>query len=94
MAEPILKIENLEAGYGEMQVLWGVSLGVETGQLTTIIGANGAGKTTTLRASMGIINPKAGRIILKGEDVTRLPPMPRLTVAWFSFLRAGSCSPT
>ena len=74
MAEPILKVENLEAGYGEVQVLWGISLGVEAGQLTTIIGANGAGKTTTLRASMGIINPKAGRIILKGEDVTRLPP--------------------
>ena len=74
MAEPILKVENLEAGYGEVQVLWGISLGVEAGQLTTIIGANGAGKTTTLRASMGIINPKAGRIILKGEDVTRWPP--------------------
>jgi branched-chain amino acid transport system ATP-binding protein len=74
VAEPILKVENLEAGYGEVQVLWGISLGVEAGQLTTIIGANGAGKTTTLRASMGIINPKAGRIILKGEDVTRLPP--------------------
>ena len=74
MAKPILKVENLEAGYGEVQVLWGISLGVEAGQLTTIIGANGAGKTTTLRASMGIINPKAGRIILKGEDVTHLAP--------------------
>ncbi len=74
MVEPILKVENLEAGYGEVQVLWGISLSVEAGQLTTIIGANGAGKTTTLRASMGIINPKAGRIILKGEEVTRLPP--------------------
>lgn len=74
MAEPILIVENLEAGYGEVQILWGISLGVEAGQITTVIGANGAGKTTTLRASMGIINPKAGRIILKGEDVTRLPP--------------------
>lgn len=74
MAEPILKVENLEAGYGEVQVLWGISMGVEAGQLTTMIGANGAGKTTTLRASMGIIKPKAGRIILKGEDVTRFPP--------------------
>ncbi len=74
MAEPILKVENLEAGYGEVQVLWGISLSVEAGQLTTIIGANGAGKTTTLHASMGLINPKAGRILLKGEDVTRLPP--------------------
>ena len=74
MAESILKVENLEAGYGEVQVLWGISLNVAAGQLTTIIGANGAGKTTTLRASMGIIKPRGGRIVLKGEDVTHLAP--------------------
>ena len=74
MAESILKVENLEAGYGEVQVLWGISLNVAAGQLTTIIGANGAGKTTTLRASMGIIKPRAGRIVLKGEDVAHLAP--------------------
>ena len=74
MAEPILKVENLEAGYGEVQVLWGISLNVAAGQMTTIIGANGAGKTTTLRASMGIIKPRGGRIVLKGEDVTHLAP--------------------
>ena len=74
MAEPILKVENLKAGYGEVQVLWGISLNVAAGQMTTIIGANGAGKTTTLRASMGIINPTGGRIVLKGEDVTHLAP--------------------
>jgi branched-chain amino acid transport system ATP-binding protein len=72
MAEPLLKIEALEAGYGEVQVLWGVSLAAERGQLTAIVGANGAGKTTTLRAVAGTITPWRGRVLFEGEDVTRL----------------------
>jgi branched-chain amino acid transport system ATP-binding protein len=73
VAEPILTVENLESGYGEVQVLWGVSLAVQPGQVTTIIGTNGAGKTTTLYTVMGDIRPSVGRITFKGEDVTRLP---------------------
>ena len=69
----ILEIHQLEAGYGEVQVLWGVSLRVAEGTVTTIVGANGAGKTTTLRAISGIIRPRAGRVLLGGEDITRLP---------------------
>jgi branched-chain amino acid transport system ATP-binding protein len=72
MAEPLLKVEALEAGYGEVQVLWGVSLSAERGQLTAIVGANGAGKTTTLRAVAGTIAPWRGRILFEGEDVTHL----------------------
>lgn len=73
MNETILKVENLEAGYGELQVLWGTSLEVPKGQLTTIVGANGAGKTTTLRGITGIVRPSGGRVWFNGEDVTRLP---------------------
>ena len=73
MAEPLLRIEAVEAGYGEVQVLWGVSLEVHAGRVTTIIGANGAGKTTTLRAVMGAIPVARGRVSFRGEDVTRLP---------------------
>ena len=68
----ILDVQALEAGYGEVQVLWGISLRVPEGQLTTIIGANGAGKTTTLRAVTGLIRPQAGSVRFNGEDVTRL----------------------
>jgi branched-chain amino acid transport system ATP-binding protein len=68
----VLQIDRLESGYGEVQVLWGISLEVQPGKLTTIIGANGAGKTTTLRTTMGSLRPWRGRVLLHGEDVTRL----------------------
>jgi len=73
MSAPV-EIQGLESGYGEIQVLWGISLSVRAGKLTTIIGANGAGKTTTLRTMMGSVRPWGGRILLDGEDVTRMPP--------------------
>jgi branched-chain amino acid transport system ATP-binding protein len=71
---PLLEVQQLESGYGEVQVLWGVSLQVEAGRLTTLVGANGAGKTTTLRTIMSSVRPWRGRILLSGEDVTRLSP--------------------
>jgi branched-chain amino acid transport system ATP-binding protein len=73
MADALLKVETLEAGYGEVQVLWGVSLAAGRGQLTAIVGANGAGKTTTLRAVAGSIAPWRGKVTFEGEDVTHLP---------------------
>jgi len=69
-----LEIQGLESGYGEVQVLWGISLKVQPGKLTTLVGANGAGKTTTLRTIMGSVRPWGGRVLLEGEDVTKLPP--------------------
>jgi branched-chain amino acid transport system ATP-binding protein len=74
MTERLLQVEGLEAGYGDVQVLWGLSLAAAPGAATTLVGANGAGKTTTLRAVMGAIAPRAGRVIFAGEDVTALPP--------------------
>ena len=73
MGDTVLEITGLEAGYGEVQVLWGISLAVARGRLTTLVGANGAGKTTTLRAVVGSIAPWVGRVVLENEDVTRLP---------------------
>jgi branched-chain amino acid transport system ATP-binding protein len=68
----LLQVENLKSGYGEVQVLWGISLEVQPGKLTTIVGANGAGKSTTLRSIMGSLRPWGGRILFGGKDVTRL----------------------
>ncbi len=70
----ILEVKGIESGYGEMQVLWGVSLKVEQGSIVVILGPNGAGKTTTLRTIMGILKPWKGRITFQEKDVTRLPP--------------------
>jgi len=69
-----LEFENLSSGYGEVQVLWDISLQVPAGKVTTIIGTNGAGKTTSLRTSMGSLRPWSGRVRLHGDDVTRLSP--------------------
>ena len=68
----MLKIENLQAAYGKVEVLHGISLEVPKGKLVTLIGSNGAGKTTTMRAISGMIKPKAGTVMLGGRDVTGL----------------------
>jgi len=73
MSEALLQVEGLETGYGEVQVLWGLSLYAVRGKLTVLVGANGAGKTTTLRAVIGTLAPWNGRVLFQGEDVTRMP---------------------
>ena len=69
----LLEVEALEAGYGALQVLFGVSLDVGAGEIVALMGSNGAGKTTTLRALTGQLRPTAGRVLLDGEDVTGHP---------------------
>ena len=68
----MLKIQNLQAAYGKVEVLHGISLEVPKGKLVTLIGSNGAGKTTTMRAISGMIKPKAGSVTLGGVDITGL----------------------
>lgn len=67
----ILKVENLEASYGELRVLRGINFEVQKGGVTTLLGANGAGKTTTLRAICGMIR-RTGSITLDGQETTRM----------------------
>ncbi len=69
----MLVVEGLRAGYGKVQVLHGLDMRIEKGQLVTLIGSNGAGKTTTLRALSGMIRLESGRITLGGADITGLP---------------------
>ena len=70
----ILKVCDVDAGYGEVQILWGTTMTVEEGKLTSLIGTNGAGKTTLLRSVMGLNRPWKGSIWFNGQDVTRLSP--------------------
>lgn len=72
MAEHLLRIEALNAGYGEVQVLWGIDAQVNEGEIVCVVGSNGAGKTTLLRAISGIIRATSGRILFAGEDIARL----------------------
>jgi len=65
----MLTIENLQAGYGKIHVLHGISIHVPKGKVVTLIGSNGAGKTTTMRAVSGMIKPNSGTIKLNGKDI-------------------------
>ena len=68
----MLSIKNLEAGYGKVQVLHGISMEVPKGKVVTLIGSNGAGKTTTMRAISGMIKPTAGELNLHGKRIDGL----------------------
>ncbi|MBX9840613.1 MAG: ABC transporter ATP-binding protein [Xanthobacteraceae bacterium] len=72
MAEPILTVEGLAAGYGDVRVLWDINLTVAAGEITCIVGSNGAGKTTLLRTLSGLVPASSGRIAFQGEDTTAL----------------------
>jgi branched-chain amino acid transport system ATP-binding protein len=67
----MLKLRNLDAGYGSLSVLRRVSLHVKPGEIVTIIGANGAGKTTLLKTVTGLLRAQSGEIIFNNEDITR-----------------------
>lgn len=69
----ILQIKEITSGYGEVQILWGTNISLETGKMTSLVGANGAGKTTLLRTVMGQLKPWQGTVHFNGQDVTRLP---------------------
>ncbi len=68
----MLKVDNINTYYGNIQALKGVSLAVEEGEIVTLIGANGAGKTTTLMSLCGIVPPRSGEILFQGKAVHRL----------------------
>jgi branched-chain amino acid transport system ATP-binding protein len=72
--ESVLEIDELEAAYGPTQVLHGISLTVEQGEIVSLIGRNGAGKTTTLNAVLGNVDVVGGRITFKREGLTYLSP--------------------
>jgi branched-chain amino acid transport system ATP-binding protein len=66
----ILELKGLCAGYGEIQVLWGIDLDVRRGEITALIGSNGAGKTTLMRALSGLIPTTSGYYFSEGKDIT------------------------
>ena len=71
---PLLEIRDLVVRYGEIEALRSISLGVDEGQVVTLLGANGAGKSTTLRAISGLAKPAAGDILFDGKSIAGLGP--------------------
>jgi branched-chain amino acid transport system ATP-binding protein len=74
VAEPLLRVENIQTYYGSIQALKGITIEVHEGEIVTLIGANGAGKSTTLRSINGLNHPRTGKIVFQGTDVTSMPP--------------------
>jgi branched-chain amino acid transport system ATP-binding protein len=74
MSETVLSLKNVNGWYGESHVLHGVDLDVSRGEVVSLIGRNGAGRTSTLRAIMGLLERREGRIELKGRDVSSVAP--------------------
>ena len=70
----ILKIENITAGYTEVDILHQVNVQVRVGEIVSIIGPNGAGKSTLLKTIFGLLQPRQGKVILNNEDITGLKP--------------------
>ena len=83
-AAPALSISGLNAWYGESHVLHGIDLEVRQGEVVTLLGRNGAGRSTTMRAILGLVGRRAGRIEVFGHNVMALPPhrIARLGVGW------------
>jgi len=71
---PLLQLDNVRAGYGPIEVLKGISLDVNEGEIVSMIGANGAGKTTTLMCISGVNKVRSGRIVFCGEEIQNLKP--------------------
>jgi branched-chain amino acid transport system ATP-binding protein len=69
----MLRVEGLMSGYGQVQVLWGVSFEVRTREIVCLIGSNGAGKTTLLRTISGIVPAWSGQVDFHGENLARIP---------------------
>ncbi len=70
----VLQLDGLVGGYGDTQILHGVSMHVDPGEIVVIIGPNGAGKSTAMKAVFGLLNLRGGTVTLAGRDITNTPP--------------------
>ena len=69
----MLKLEGVDAFYGDLQALFSVSVEVPDGKIMALVGANAAGKSTTIRVISGLVSPRHGRVLFRGDDLARVP---------------------
>jgi branched-chain amino acid transport system ATP-binding protein len=74
----LLKLDQITTYYGQMRILEGISIEVGPGELVCLLGGNASGKSTTLKTILGLVRPRAGKVMLAGEDVTRWPVPQRI----------------
>lgn len=73
----MLQLNDLYVNYGNFEALRGITLEVKEGEIVVLLGSNGAGKTTTINTTSGLITPKSGSVVFKGEDITKMPAFKR-----------------
>jgi len=78
MADPFLVGEAMTGGYGPVDILHACTIAVNKGEIAVIVGPNGAGKSTAMKAVFGMLTLRSGRVLLEGEDITRLTPQARV----------------
>ena len=78
MADPFLIGEAMTGGYGPVDILHSCTIAVNKGEIAVIVGPNGAGKSTAMKAVFGMLNLRGGRVLLEGEDITKLSPQARV----------------
>ena len=71
---PALELKDIHAGYGETEILHGINLSIDNGEIVAIIGPNGAGKSTAIKAILGLLNVTKGSVILNGNEITDTAP--------------------
>jgi branched-chain amino acid transport system ATP-binding protein len=93
-AAPILRVEDIHAGYGKKEILHGVTLGVAPGEIAALIGPNGAGKSTLLKVVAGLVRPTAGHVRFQGADITSLPTHRRARAGIAYLIQGGAVFPS
>ncbi|MCR5773692.1 MAG: ABC transporter ATP-binding protein [Lachnospiraceae bacterium] len=91
MSEEILRLENIKANYGDFPAVDDVSICIGEGDIVSVLGTNGSGKTTLMNCAAGLIRPSGGRIFLRGEDITEMPPELRVNAGLALVPQGGRC---
>lgn len=89
-----LQLQNIQAGYGKKEILRGLSLSVQKGEILALIGPNGAGKSTLLKVVAGLLQPWKGSILLEGMDITTLPVHQRIQHGLAYLMQGGEVFPS
>ena len=89
---PFFVGENMTGGYGGPDIITSCTINVNKGEIVAILGPNGAGKSTAMKAMLGLLNLKSGKVIIDGRDISKLTPPPiRISESFFSVYSSLSC---